>query len=133
MKRNKLQTKGQLSPMTPEERQFIPLVLQVLNKSSRLNPYKSNELVFLVNSLAENKGIKKQIGSARLRKIINYIRAKELAYVISGSLGYYLSTDEEEIENMVVSLETRAASINSAAYGLRQLLNQLRFERSLRP
>ena len=133
MKRNKLQAKGQLSPMTTEERLFIPLVLQVLNKSSRLNPYKSNELVFLVNSLAENKGIKKQIGSARLRKIINYIRAKELAYVISGSLGYYLSTDEEEIENMVVSLETRAASINSAAYGLRQLLNQLRFERSLRP
>ena len=129
MKTNKLKSKGQLKPLTKEEKLFVPLVKQALTNATRKNPIKSTELLIVANSLGIKAGLELRLSQSRLRKIINFIRANKLSYVISGGFGYYVSKDEEEIENMVLSLRTRAASINSAADGLNELLQELRFER----
>ena len=53
-----------------------------------------------------------KITDSRLRKIIHNIRAKDLVpLLIATSRGYYVATDNQEIEDYIKSLEERANSI----------------------
>ena len=52
------------------------------------------------------------ISDARLRKIIHHIRANDLIpLLLATSKGYYISQDNQEIENYIKSLQERANSI----------------------
>ena len=54
-----------------------------------------------------------EITDTRVRKIIHHIRANDLIpLLLATSKGYYISHDNEEIENYIKSLQERANSIN---------------------
>lgn len=57
-----------------------------------------------------------QISPARMRKLINHIRRKQLVKnLIANSRGYYIAKNKEEIENYVKSLFQRMDAIKQVA------------------
>lgn len=66
------------------------------------------------------------IGEARVRKIINYIRVMDLVpCLLATSKGYYVSKDIEELTLYIGSLKDRAAAILAVADALTRQLNNL--------
>lgn len=57
-----------------------------------------------------------KISDARIRKIINHIRAEHLVHnVIATSKGYWIETDPEKVRKYVQSLYDRASAITAIA------------------
>lgn len=102
--------------LTDKESNLIPILVAGLKFYSKDNPIKEPDIVMRMN----NKGY--QITGARLRKLVNYIRTNSIAPIIATSKGYYFSTDKEEIEKQIRSLEERASGIYNAAAGLRKFI-----------
>ena len=63
-----------------------------------------------------------KLTEARLRKIINFIRAKKILPVIATSRGYYISHDKDVIKREIESLRGRQAGIQAAIDGLEKWL-----------
>lgn len=65
---------------------------------------------YISDTILKEYGIK--ITSARMRKIINWIRTKGIIpNLVATAKGYYVSTDKEEIDKYVYSLRQRARAI----------------------
>lgn len=66
------------------------------------------------------------IGGARLRKLINYIRKKDLIpHLVASSKGYYVATENAEIERFIESLKQRETAIRVVRIAMqRQLHNK---------
>ena len=70
------------------------------------------------------------IGEARVRKIINYIRITDLVpCLIATSKGYYVSNDIDELTLYIGSLKDRAAAITAVSDALKRQLDGLLSER----
>lgn len=66
------------------------------------------------------------IGEARVRKIINYIRVMGLVpCLLATSNGYYVSTDKKELSLYIGSLQDRAAAIIAVADALKSQMDDL--------
>lgn len=63
-----------------------------------------------------------KINDSRLRKIVNYIRSNSIAPICSNSKGYWLSNNEIEIKEEILSLNQRASGIKKASEGLENFL-----------
>ena len=92
--------------LTEEEIELAKLVFKGLKfNSSKNNPKTSKHIV----KWFKDNGYK--MDGARLRKIVNYLRGKQiLPNLIATSKGYYVSDDLEEIKKQVKSLTERAKS-----------------------
>ena len=116
--------------LTERELDFLPDVQEGIKKAleKAIQPRKQNELLTLINSyLQEKHGLfcSLSLSGVRLRKYVNYIRKNSLMPIIATSSGYSLSNDRNVIESQIKSLLQRSRSINEAAEGLKNYLNQI--------
>jgi hypothetical protein len=107
-------------PLSDDEKQFVPLIIQGLSTKTKDNPIKSDSICEKLND-KYNYGCK--MTGARLRKITNFIRSEGILPVIATSNGYYCSYDKKEIEDQIKSLYERAEAIKNSADGLKKFLN----------
>lgn len=100
--------------LTEAEHKMLPMVISGFKNYTKDNPIKEPDIVSRWNERHPNA----KLTGARLRKLVNYIRANGLLPLIATSKGYYVSYDKAEIEAQIKSLRQRAASIISCADGL---------------
>lgn len=105
----------QTRELTNRERKIISLVIDRLKTTTQRTPQTNEKLCRSLKS----KGV--SIEPVRMRKIINYIRTKNLLpRLLSTSKGYYLSNDKKDVERYIESLEQRAKAILLVAGSLRR-------------
>ncbi|MEO6707193.1 MAG: hypothetical protein ABIN04_15245 [Ginsengibacter sp.] len=67
------------------------------------------------------------VSSARVRKLINHIRNRGLIDgLLASSRGYFVSTDEEEINKYILSLQSREDAIRVVKEGFEAYLRRLK-------
>lgn len=103
------------------EAKLIPFIEKTLQSATKEKPLYSNELATLIN---DNFELEHPINQARIRAIINYMRCKSIP-IISGSKGYYISYDIQDVIEMYKSLTSRMSAIGNATQGLFNLMVQL--------
>ena len=108
--------------LTPEEYDLAVRLAPFLEKRTKDNPILAKQIIDGVN---EKWNPKPKLTDARLRKIVNYYRVQAILPVISTSKGYYVSYDEQDINDMMQSLCERANSIIQASFGLGKILSKL--------
>ena len=97
------------SELSPEERKVVPILVNGLKKLIGKNNAWSNKRIS--HTIAERYNIK--LSSPRLRKIIQYIRVKDLVpCLIATSSGYYVAATQQEVQDYIKSLEERINSIS---------------------
>lgn len=111
--------------LTHEELKLIPLLICGFKTHKKNNPITAPAIVALVNKYCNDKKLGLKITEVRLRKCVNYIRANAMLPVMAASNGYYVSNDKKEIEKQIQSLLERAASIESCAKGLQNILRTI--------
>ncbi len=104
--------------LTEEEIAIVPIVVQVLECGSELNPYKAPLIVAKVQAVLGVDQIRIPFNERKLRKCVNYIRVNGIAPLIGTGDGYYITDDPEIICKQVQSLQQRARSIQMCANGL---------------
>lgn len=95
--------------------QMIP----IFKAKTKENPVKSIQIVTGIN---KNYCLKKRLTDVRLRRIINYYRVNSILPIISTSNGYFVSYNENDITDMIKSLNQRANSIIQCANGLNKFI-----------
>ena len=117
---------AQLSRLTVEEESLMmPLLIKILQKTDETKSLFGDRIVKFMNLKKDDIGFKASMSKTRLRKMINFIREHGILPVISGSNGYYISTDKNVILEMIASLKSRRMAIEKAEYGLANMLRQL--------
>lgn len=112
-------------------------------QTEQLSEYEKYELLpVMVKCLIHKKGKEKavknatmcsklkergyKVGEARIRKIINYIRVKNLVpCLMATSEGYYISDNEMDIRNYISSLQGREEAIRAVRSALEGQLKEL--------
>lgn len=86
------------------EKSLIPIfIIGLKDKKGRANAITSTEMI---DKLEQKKGIK--ITGSRVRKIIQYIRAKKLLDgLVASNSGYYISFSPHELQRYLKSLKGR--------------------------
>jgi hypothetical protein len=99
-----------------ELNELLPLLVKKLPHSvGKENAVKSNK----IKDYFGKKGIK--INGARLRKLINYIRRKNLVpCLIASNKGYYVSDDIEDFKRFIESLRQRENAIRAVRIAMEQ-------------
>jgi hypothetical protein len=98
--------------LTHEENTIVlPKVIELLKwRKGKENAVTNRKLVNLLTAMGHD------VCEPRIRKIINQIRLKGLVRnLLATSKGYYVTNDEKEIRNYVMSLHERASAINAIA------------------
>lgn len=76
-------------------------------------------------SVLKDRGVK--ISQSRVRKIINHIRNRGLVEgLIASSAGYYISTDLEELQKYVLSLQSREDAIRVIKEGFEAQIRRIK-------
>lgn len=91
-------------------------VVKILSTTSSKHPITSYDLLDFIN---RRRSILNYLIEPKLREIIHSIRKQGVLPVISGSTGYYVSYDEEEIKKVYDSLMNRSMAIQEAAVSLK--------------
>lgn len=105
-----------------EQKTLLPIVIKgLLTKKGEINAITSTEIV------SKLKGLNYKIDSARVRKLVNFIRTNNLIYnLIATSKGYYIASSENECRSFIRSLDQRINSIitvrDAMAYQLEMTL-----------
>jgi hypothetical protein len=107
--------------LTDGELELARKIAPILRLKTKENPVLASVIVSGVNN---KMNLKTTLTSARLRKIINFYRVNSILPVISTKKGYYVSYEEEDINNMIQSLTQRANSILDASFGLARILKR---------
>jgi len=111
---------SQSKPLSREEIvNVIPLLKYILKNES---PIFSNDLIRRLQEECDKAGISHRTHSSRLRQMINYLRSNTQLAIIADKRGYRVAKSDEEIMAQVVSLRTRAKSIESAAEGMSKFI-----------
>jgi hypothetical protein len=122
-----------LKELNDEERyKLLPLVIRYFQERTDDNKHITCEkLVDLFSRNKEKIGVKCAINSQRIMKMTNYIRSQQLLPLMSGPTGYYITQDEDIIEEVISSLKQRIESQMSAIKGLENFLRDIRLEREI--
>lgn len=122
--------------LTEIEKQYIPdiqIALELCLKEKYYGfgqdkfpkPVKQYQVVKFINEYLINKhGLfnSMKLNTVRLRKYFNHFRSNGVLAIIATSNGCYITTDKEEIQRQIKSLQERARQINRAAIGLEKFL-----------
>ena len=114
------------SDLTPYElQQVLPLVRAgLLTKNGAAMAVTNKEIVA---GLAKNCSI--SISEPRVRKIINYIRVKNMIpRLIATSRGYYVAESRQEVLDYIESLRSRENAIKSVRLSIESQLQSFHFE-----
>lgn len=110
------------APLTDDEKKLLVVIMAGMERRNIKNPIVSRDIIVAVNLRLGEYGVKQKLTGARLRKIVNHIRANSLQPLMGTNNGYYLSDDPVEIRRQIQSLRDRANSIEYAAKGLESFL-----------
>ncbi len=93
--------------LTDYELTLVPIVVKgLLNKIGKPQAIKNKTIEIAL------KGLGKKVSAPRIRKLIHYIRVKQLVpNLISTSRGYYRATSKDELIKYVESLHQRNNSV----------------------
>lgn len=91
-------------------------IVKILSTTSAKHPITSYDLLDLIN---RRRSILNHLIEPKLREIIHSIRKQGILPVISGSTGYYVSYDEDEIKRVYDSLMKRSLAIQEVAVALK--------------
>lgn len=95
---------------SPQEIQIAKFLGKFFNKNHRGKAKSITSINIIKMLIKENKNWR--MNDARLRKIINYVRHKNLCNcLIATSKGYYVSAKKDEVQTYIQSLEERAYEI----------------------
>jgi hypothetical protein len=111
--------------LTKEEYELALRLAPFLEKRTKENPILAKQIIDGVN---EKWNPIPKLTDARLRKIVNYYRVQSILPVISTSKGYYVSYNEDDVNDMMASLCQRANSILQASFGMGKLLNKIKYK-----
>lgn len=104
-----------------ERYELLPIMVKCLERKKGKEKAVKNATMC---SRLEERGYK--VGEARIRKIINYIRVKNLVpCLMATSEGYYVSDSETEIRDYISSLKGREEAIRTVRRALEEQLEQL--------
>tara|TARA_R110000824_G_scaffold206477_2_gene391551 strand:- start:1195 stop:1593 length:399 start_codon:yes stop_codon:yes gene_type:complete len=108
------------SELTPEERKMVPTIVNGLKQLIGKEKAWSNKRIG--QAILDRYNVK--LSSPRLRKIIQYIRVKDLVpCLIATSIGYYVAANKKEVEEYIKSLEERINSISLTKYSIERQFN----------
>lgn len=107
--------------LTDGELELARKIAPILRLKTKETPVLASVIIEGVN---KRMNLETKLNDARLRKIINFYRVNSILPVISTSKGYYVSYEEEDLNNMIQSLTQRANSILDASFGLARILNK---------
>lgn len=110
------------APLTDDERKLLVVIMAGMERRNIKNPIVSRDIMAGVNCRLPEYGVKRKLTEARLRKIVNHIRANSMQPLMGTTRGYYLSDDPVEIARQIQSLRDRAGAIEHAAKGLESFL-----------
>lgn len=108
-----------------EEINFIPYFIKAIELRNANNPIKGQEIAKKINLNISKYGLKKELTGARIRMIVNYIRANSLSSIIATREGYYTDNTIESINYQIESLRGRIIKQQQAIKGLEKLKNEL--------
>jgi len=115
-----------LEKMTMEDVNILlPLLIKMFKlKSSKDKVLKTRDIVTFVNNKRNEIGLKTQMTTQRLQKLINYIRCNSLLPIISTSSGYYYSMDNKDIMETILNFESRIEAMKAAVEGMRYIITE---------
>jgi hypothetical protein len=108
-----------------DEKHLIKVLVAGFQTKTKENPIKAPQIIKQVNLKQAELGLTKKLTEPRLRKMCNFIRSKSILPLIATSHGYYVSTDQDEIEKQIDSLNERALAIVNSANGLKRFINKI--------
>ena len=115
-----------LEKMTMEDVNILlPLLIKMFKlKSSKDKVLKTRDIVTFFNNKRNEIGLKTQMTTQRLQKLINYIRCNSLLPIISTSSGYYYSMDNKDIMETILNFESRIEAMKAAVEGMRYIITE---------
>jgi hypothetical protein len=124
---NQKERKPQIKELSEEERLIVlPMLIKYLKrKTSDTYHITADQIIRDFNNNKEKLCMKNNLNVPRLMKLTAYIRYMGIEPLISGSSGYFISSDPYVIMSCVISLEQRAEAILAAANGMRDMANQI--------
>lgn len=114
--------------LSEDEMMFKDEIKAHFEKLLSNTPHHQTKQVDLVQSvnmmLVRNHGAGSSVmlNTTRLRKYFNYFRSNGVLPIVATSKGCYITTDKEEVQKQITSLEERARQIQRAADGLKAFL-----------
>lgn len=122
-----------LKELNDEEKNILlPVFVRFLQeRTNDRKHFTCDKLVDIFTRHKEKLGLKSAINSQRIMKLTNYIRSQQLLPLMSGPTGYYVSHDEETIEETIDSLKDRIKSQMAAVEGLENFLQMIRVEKEI--
>lgn len=115
-----------LEKMTMEDVNILlPILIKMFKtKSSKEKVLKTRDIVTFFNNKRNEIGLKTQMTTQRLQKLINYIRCNSLLPIISTSSGYYYSMDNKDIMETILNFESRIEAMKAAVEGMRYIITE---------
>lgn len=113
------------APLTEyEEKELLPVFIEGLsNKKGKYNAVTSSDII---------KGLKRRglkVNGARVRKLINHIRTKDIIPLLCGSSkGYWIEDDQFEVERYIKSLTERIQAISQVKESIERQLFTMRYK-----
>ena len=121
-----LAVKPQLKPLTPEEMMMLPILIKYLHKKTNdVYHITADQIIRDFNNNKERLNMKNNLNIPRLMKLTAYIRYNELAPLVSGASGYFISNDPYVILACHYSLQSRANAIMAAAIGMKNMATNM--------
>lgn len=121
-----LKGQPQLKPLTEEEMMILPILIKYLRKRTNdMIHITADEIIRDFNNHKQRLGMKNNLNIPRLMKLTAYIRYNELAALVSGSSGYFISNDPYVILACYYSLSSRANAIIAAAIGMKNMATNM--------
>ena len=113
---------NETAPLTDyEEQTLLPIMVRCLSLKRGKDNAVTNTYIC---SRLKDRGHK--VSGARIRKLINHIRINGLVpRLIATSDGYYIATDNREMESYIDSLRGREEAIRAVREAMERQTNQL--------
>ena len=114
---------NETKPLTEyEERTLLPVMVKCLSK--HIGEEKAITNKKMCEALQESDY---EVGEARIRKLINYIRINGLVdYLVANSKGYFVAQKKSEVKSHIASLKGREEAINAVRMALEEQLEGMK-------
>ena len=103
--------------LTQFEMSVVEPLIELLK--TKRNPVKGDVLCAQFNF---KNNFPRELDCITLRRVINHIRCESIAPICAHSNGYFITENQEQIEEQIKSLEERAFAILAASNGLKNFI-----------
>ena len=108
--------------ITKQESVLLPILVKLLKKHGKRNPIKAPDIALYMTDRKYELGFNTQFPESSLRKYAAIIRGSGMLPLIASRRGYYISYNDNEIRNAMVSMNERGHKIMKAARGMGKFL-----------